>query len=397
MPITFRTAVDDDWLAICAADARAFGIAYTPERIERARTVVDISRFELALDGDQIVATVGAFTMNVTLPGGAGVPMGALTWVSTATTHRRQGLLTKLMARTLADVDRREEPVAMLVASEGSIYERFGFGIATQVRATWIDRRSAQIRPEFQPARGSVWFVTGEDALHHITRVWSKFHRLRSGEVDRDAAWHQFVFDSGATAQGSYSPLFYVAHRDGYASYRIEEQWNDGRPAHNMRVTEFVANTSDAHAAMWHTLLSVDLVGPISSREMPVDDPLPYLLTNPRALQTTMLNDGIWVNVRDFAASFSARRYGTTDRFVVEVDGERWLLDGSPDEANCKKVRTRPDLVTDHASIGALLLGGVRPSALSAGRRLNARNSEVLTRADAFFLTSPVPHCQTHY
>ena len=78
-----------------------------------------------------------------------------------------------------------------------------------------------------------------------------------------------------------------------------------------MHVTEFVAITSDAHAALWHTLLSVDLVGPIISREMPVDDPLPYLLTNPRALQTTMLNDGIWVNVRDVAASFSARRYGT--------------------------------------------------------------------------------------
>ncbi len=191
--------------------------------------------------------------------------------------------------------------------------------------------------------------------------------------------------------------MFYMAHRDGYASYRIEEQWNDGRPAHNMRLTEFVANTGDAHAALWHTLLSVDLVGAIISRQMPVDDPLPYLLTNPRALETTALNDGIWVNVRDVAACMSARRYGTTDSFVLEVDGQRWLLDGSPDDATCKKVRTRPDLVMDQASLGALLLGGVRPSALAAGRRLHARNSDVVRRSDAFFLTSPVPHCQTHY
>jgi predicted acetyltransferase len=397
MPITFRTAVDDDWLAICDADGRAFGIAYSPERIERARSVVDISRFELAFDGKEIVAIVGAFTMKVTLPGGAGVPMGALTWVSTATTHRRQGLLTKLMARTLADVDRRREPVAMLFASEGAIYERYGFGVASQIRVTSIDRRLAQIRPEFQPARGTVSFVSGDDALDHMTRVWARFHRLRSGEVEREAAWHRYVFEFGAAAAGSFSPAFYIAHPDGYASYRIEEQWNDGRPAHNLRISEFVANTSEAHAALWHTLLSVDLVGPIICREVPVDDPLPYLLTNPRALETTALNDGIWVNVRDVADCFSARRYGTTDQLVVEVDEQRWLIDGSPEAAGCTKVRTRPDLVMDHASFGALLLGGVRPSALAAGRRLKARNGDALRRGDAFFLTSPVPHCQTHY
>ncbi len=397
MPITFRTAVDDDWLAICHADGRAFGVAYTPDRIERSRSVCDVSRFELAFDGKEIVGVVGAFTMHVTLPGGGSVPMGALTWVSTATTHRRQGVLTELMARSLADVDRRGEAVSMLAASEGGIYERFGFGIASQVRVTTIDRRSAQIRPEFRPQAGTVHFVAGDDALQHVTNVWSQFHRLRSGEVDRDAAWHRYVFELGAVPQGSYTPLTYLAHRDGYASFRIEEQWNDGRPAHNMRLTEFVANTNDAHVALWHTLLSVDLVGAIISRQLPIDDPLPYLLTDSRALRTTGVADGIWVNVRDVATCMSARRYGTADSLVLEVDGERWLIEGSPDEASCKKVRTRPDLVMDHPSLGALLLGGVRPSALAAGRRLKARNDDVVRRGDAFFLTSPVPHCQTHY
>ena len=397
MAITFRTALDDDWTAICHADGRAFGATYTPERIEMSRSVVDVSRFELALDGKQIVGVAGVFSLEVTLPGGAAVPMGGLTWVSTATTHRRQGVLTRLMARSLADIDRREEPVAMLSASEGAIYERFGFGIATQVRATMIDRRLAQIRPEFQPAPGAVRFVEGEDALQHIVDVWSRFRCLRSGEVDRDAVKHRYIFDTNAAPQGSYVPAIHIAHRDGYASYRIEEHWNDGRPAHNMRVLELVANTSDAHAALWHTLLGVDLVGAIISRQVPIDDPLPFLLTDGRALQTTALNDGIWVNVRDVAACFTARRYGTDDQLIIEVDGERWSIDGSPDGATCKKVRTRPDLVMDHAALGALLLGGVRPSALAAGRRLESRNSDALRRGDAFLLTSPVPHCQTHY
>ena len=189
----------------------------------------------------------------------------------------------------------------------------------------------------------------------------------------------------------------YLAHRDGYATYRVEPQWNDGRPAHNLQVVELVTTTNDAHAALWHTLLGVDLVGTIISRQVPIDDPLPYLLTNPRALQTTGLNDGVWVNVRDVSACLAARRYNSTDRLVVEVDGQRWLIDGSPEGADCKKIRTRPDLVMDHASLGALFLGGVRPSALAAGRRLEARNAEALRRGDAFFVTSPEPHCQTFY
>lgn len=397
MPITLRTAQESDWPAVCAADGRAFGFTYTPERIERARSICDVSRYELAFDGKEIVAVVGAYSLQVTVPGGAQIPMGGITWVSTATTHRRQGLLTRLMARTLADIDRRGEPVAMLGASEGGIYERYGFGIASQVRSTAIDRRSTQIRPELRPEPGTVRFVSGADAFDHVSHVWSGFHRLRSGEVDRDAARHRYILDAQAEPLGAYSPAFYLSHRDGYAAYRIEEQWNDGRPAHNMRLSELVANTGEAHVALWHTLLGVDLVGAILSRMVPIDDSLPYMLTDPRALQTTALHDGIWVNVRDVAASFSARRYGTTDQIVIEVDGTRWKIDGSADDASCKKVRTRPDLVMDRASVGALLLGGVRPSALAAGRRLEVRKGDALRRADAFFVTSPLPHCQTQF
>ena len=228
-----------DWAAICHADGRAFGFAlHAGADRAIARSIHDVSRFELAFDGKEIVAIVGVFSLQVTLPGGGQLPMGGLTWVSTATTHRRQGLLTQLMARSLADIDRRGEPVAMLVRQRGWDLR------AVRVRcghAGSCDDRSiaglAQLRPEFQPTRGAVRFVDGDEALEHVMRVWSRFHRLRSGEVDRGEAWHRFLFDHGAEPMGGFSPSFYLAHRDGYAVYRIEPQWNDGRPAHNMRMS----------------------------------------------------------------------------------------------------------------------------------------------------------------
>lgn len=397
MPLTFRTAVESDWPAICRADGRAFGVAYNDEDIARSRTIHDISRFELALDGKEIVAIVGAYSMRVTVPGGGQLPMGGLTWVSTATTHRRQGLLSQLMERYFADVDRRGEPVAMLAASEGGIYERFGFGICSQVRSTSIDRRLVQIREEHRPRRGAVRFVEGDQALQHMMAIWPRFCRLRAAEVERSEAWHRFLMEVRALSMGGYGPALYLAHRDGYVAYRIEQQWNEGRPAHNLRIGELIAVTSEAHAGLWHALLSIDLVGTILSRMSPIDDPLPFLLTDQRAFQTTGLSDGNWANLRNIATCLAARTYSTDDTFVVEVDGSRWAIDGGPDGATCKRVRTRPDLTMDHPSIGALLFGGVRPSLLAAGRRLEARDAATLRRADAFFVTAPAPHCQTMY
>ena len=81
MPITFRTAEESDWEALCHVDGRNFGFGYTPEQIQKARAIHDVSRFELALEGRQIVAIVGAFSLQVTIPGPRRIPMGGLTWV----------------------------------------------------------------------------------------------------------------------------------------------------------------------------------------------------------------------------------------------------------------------------------------------------------------------------
>ena len=185
----------------------------------------------------------------------------------------------------------------------------------------------------------------------------------------------------------------FAVHDDGFAMWKTEPQWHMGHPAHEVWLHELAAVTPEAHAALWHTLLSLDLTGPIRSLVVPVDDPLPYLLTDRRALRTTVVNDGLWLNLRDIKRCFEARTYGTDDDIVVEADDVRWRIGAG----GCARVRSRADLQTNHAWLSALLLGGVRPSALVAGRRMTARNADVLRRADALFVTSPEPYCQTGF
>lgn len=397
MTIEIRTPADDEFPAVCHADGRGFGFTYSDEDIERIRPRHDMSRFRIAVDGHQIVAVAGSYAMNVTLPGGAAVPMGGVTWVSTTATHRRQGLARKVLEAVHADIDERGEPLAALTASEGGIYERFGYGIASQVRVISIDTRDARFRPEFQVARGSVRYLEGDEIAPALNDVWERFRRCRAGEVAVDLAEHRFNVERLSKPEDGASAALYLGHADGFAVYRITMRWNDGHPAHDLVLLKLAAVTPEAHAALWQTLLSIDLVRTITTRWAPVDDALPFLLENQRAVRTTNLNDGIWLNVRDVSVCFGARTYRSTDRLVVEAEGQRWAIEGGPDGASCRTVRSKPDLVTTHAWLSALLYGGVQPSTLVSGRRMTARNDDVLRRADLFFPTSLAPSCQTHF
>lgn len=284
----------------------------------------------------------------------------------------------------------------MLFASEGGIYERFGYGIATTMRFVEIDQPSAVLRADLPVDRDAVRYVEGDDARDHLKAVWERYRRSRAGEISRGAVWHDHVHQMREKPAGALSATFHLAHRDGYAAYRIASTWA-ARPAHRLEVVELVPVTAQAHLDLWHVLLGVDLVATVTGRNLPSDEALPYLLTDVRPFQTAVSKDGMWAKVVDPGVAFGARRYGTDDRLVVEVDGKRWAIEAEGDEAWCRPVRTKPDLVMDAPSLGALLFGGVRPTALARGRRLTARDDAALRRADAFFVVGPAPHCSTWF
>ena len=89
------------------ADGRAFGNQYTDQDVEDRRLILDLSRFLLALDGREVVGITGDYPLQMTMPGGAFVPVPGVTWVSVAPTHRRRGILTRLMREQHERLHRR--------------------------------------------------------------------------------------------------------------------------------------------------------------------------------------------------------------------------------------------------------------------------------------------------
>ena len=77
------------------------------------------------------MGAASAYTVRLTVPGGE-VAAAAVTGVGTRPDYHRRGILRALMRRQLDDIRERGEPVAVLWASEGAIYQRFGYGMAAR-------------------------------------------------------------------------------------------------------------------------------------------------------------------------------------------------------------------------------------------------------------------------
>src|SRR4029453_9237680 len=111
-----------------------------------------------------------------------------VTVVVTFPTHRRRGVLRAMMRAQLDDVHARGEPLALLWASEETIYGRFGYGMASQCAELSIPKEhSAFARP--LEREGSLRIVDAAEALTLFPRVWDRVRRRTPGMLARSLNW----------------------------------------------------------------------------------------------------------------------------------------------------------------------------------------------------------------
>ena len=144
-----RIIEESDMDGFIAVMEHAFGFELKPENQDGFVKEFELDRLIAAFDGDEVVGTGGAFTFDLTVPGGT-VGCGGTTVIAVLPTHRRRGILTDMMRFHLDEVAGRGEPVAALWASETPIYGRFGYGVATRFHRTKLDRNRVSF-----PARHS--------------------------------------------------------------------------------------------------------------------------------------------------------------------------------------------------------------------------------------------------
>jgi predicted acetyltransferase len=204
----------------------------------------------------------------------------------------------------------------------------------------------------------------------------------------------------------------YAAHEsmtgeaDGWVSYRYNQQtWPAGIPRHQVVVQDLVATDAAVHAALWRFVLDLDLVEEVSAPQRPVDEPLRWLLADPRRLRTTEVGDHLWVRILDIPAALAARGYGAEERLVIEVlsdddsAGGRYVLETGLGGGHCRRAQNgeKVALVLGLADLGALYLGGVPVSALAAAGRVKEIQPGAAAAAERAFTSPVAPYCTLHF
>jgi predicted acetyltransferase len=401
MDIDIRELDADRFDQLSRMLAVAFGEEITGEQVERERFLFQPGRSLGAFDDESLVGGAISARQEISVPGGA-VPVAAVTGVGVVPSHRRRGVMTALMRRQLDDIHQRTaEPVAALWASEGAIYQRFGYGLATLSAGFRIDRARAGL-VDAPSAQGTIRLVERDEALRRDPSIYDRIRTQRPGMLDRTGDWWRYLFSDPKEERHGWTPYFHAVHHgsdgdDGYLVYRVKERIRSGAFENEVEVIELMAASDRAYDALWRFVLDLDLTGTIRGERRPPDEPLLHMLAEPRRL-SFRLADGIWVRLVDVRRALEERRYAAEGRMVLEVRDQacpwnegRYELVAGPDRAACEPTAAQPDLVLGARDLGAAYLGGTSFATLARAGRLVEATDGSAARADAMFRWQPAP------
>ncbi|GAC1598865.1 MAG: amikacin resistance N-acetyltransferase Eis2 [Acidimicrobiales bacterium] len=398
MTVEIRGVDEHEYGAFSQTLQTAFGSQPTSEEVAGWRGITELDRSLAAFDGSRLVATAGAFSFDLTVPGDKTIPAAGVTSVGVLPSHRRRGLLRSLMIHQLDDIARGGEALAMLTASESVIYGRFGYGIATRHTSVSIDpRRSAFTEPLSDPGR--VELLDPAQVLDVVPHLHDKARRTQPGDIARSPAWWVLMVEDPEWYRRGKPRKFWAQHLsesgvpDGYVAYRVAASSpHHGMFSSEVEVITLVALNGPAELALWRFVLDIDLAGQVTCASRPLDEPLRWRLSDPRQLQTTSLLDQVWVRLLDIPKALGGRAYGLDGAVVLAIhdplrpDNEgAYLLETVGDHAQCTRTTRSPDLELGVADLGAAYLGQALFNNLAKAGRIIEHRPGALRRADQLF------------
>ena len=401
MTIEIRNPAAEDWRAAMSATMVTFADEPREDDFERFQKTLVRERFWAAYDDGIPVGTAADFPFRLTVPGGE-LAAGGVTWVGVLPSHRRRGILRELMRRELEDLHERGEPLAVLWASEASIYGRFGYGMAAPHYEMDADSTRFSLRDDPGP-QGRVRMLPLEDAVEPCMHVYERLRAEIPGFTARARAWWQEyrLADPEQWRHGASPKYVAVVEQNGepaaYAIYRIKSEWADGFPKGVVRVVEALAATLPAERELWRFLFGIDLTVRVKSRLDPAS-PLPLMVLDARSLHAHLM-DGLWLRLVDVGGALAGRSYSNDDEVVIDVRDEfcpwnagRWRVG-----RDAGRTDVDAELEVDVADLASAYLGAFSFTRLAAAERVRELREGALARADALFRTTRPPYCPADF
>jgi len=394
-----RCAHPDDLAAAVTPIWHYFGRRPLEEQVNALRRVMPPERVHTAWDGDRVVGAAGSFAFELTVPGGR-VAAAGISIVAVLPTHRRRGVLTRMMRAQLSDCRERAEAVAYLWATEDTIYDRFGYGIASLSAEIDLARdRSKPYGTHAPRAHARLLPLAGAQAL--IAPLYATVAQRTPGMFARTPEWWQArTLADPQWRRGNAGELQCVVLEledkpSAYALYRINSSFDRGVQTGAVHVVEAMGINPAAMQAVWRFLFDIDWMARVTASLLPVDHPLLLLVAEPRRLRFA-LRDGLFVRLVDVGAALSARHYQPAPSVVIEVADDvcpwnagRWRVGPGGVEGTSAAAELRCPVTT----LGSAYLGGFTWHQLAQALRVEELSPGAAARADALFRSPCAPWC----
>jgi predicted acetyltransferase len=258
-------------------------------------------------------------------------------------------------------------------------------------------------------ASGQVRLIPRDQAAAAFPAIYSAYRPTRAGELERTDI--DFINALGEPGGEELNRRFYVVyeeagHLDAYVSYEVVPM---EPPAHGPRrivMHELCALTPGSYVAMWDFVLGVDLTVELLARSRPVDEPIKWLLAEPRQLRCTFSGDHLWIRLVDVAKCLATRCYAAAGDLVVELvddfcpwNSGRYRLVVGDDWGSAEVTMTEgdADVELDASTLASIYLGGVSPQAFADVGRLRQRSAGSVATMARMFANDRPPYCLTHF
>ncbi|NJM31595.1 MAG: GNAT family N-acetyltransferase [Limnobacter sp.] len=224
MAIKIRFIHPEELAAFRHTQFVSMGLNHRQDDLDRVRKTFEVDRAIAAFDGSTLVGTLGCASLTLQMPGNHQCMLAGTTTVAVLPTHRRQGIMHKMLIKHFEDAREQDKPVAGLWASQTPVYGRFGYGVAAYQNELSIPAE----RLEFTGPKSDleVCFIDAEKAKTILPEVYNKCIPHIPGTNSRSPNWWTYrrLQDSDA------SPFLYLIVKQqgevsGYAQFTRTSVW----------------------------------------------------------------------------------------------------------------------------------------------------------------------------
>ena len=184
----------------------------------------------------------------------------------------------------------------------------------------------------------------------------------------------------------------------GYVIYALEPA-TGGPATQRLTIRDLVWLTPSAYRAIWNHFAPMDLVATISWPWVPVDDPLPHLILEPKMLHITS-KDGLMARIADVEQALPGRQYFEEGILTFEIIDDlcpwnrgRWKLETSPPEVAVSRTSEEPQLVMPVSTLATLVFGQLSATEAARMQRLSALDQDALPLWNRIMHTTYRPFC----